>query len=83
MIQFNALLRHATVAVVSGLLLSACADQSPLEARVKEPPQCKMDEQYICVGKSASRLDTDSDTDAEFCQCARLNELPQMGPGGP
>ena len=71
------------ISVFALATMAACSAPSMHNVRVKEPPQCKMDEQYICVGKSASRLDTDSDTDAEFCQCARLNELPQMGPGGP
>jgi hypothetical protein len=63
--------------------MTACADSSTQNVRVLEPPKCKMGEQYICVGKSASRLETDSETDNEICRCARLSELPQMGPSGP
>jgi hypothetical protein len=82
---------HASVhnRLVIGLCLAAiatvtaCADSATQNVRVAEPLQCKTGEQYICIGKSASRLKTDNDTDHEICRCARLNELPQMGPGRP
>ena len=61
----------------------ACTAPPVQDVRAEEPPQCKMDERYICVGKSASRLKTGSETDHEICRCARLNELPQMGPNTP
>jgi len=62
---------------------TACTAPPVNDVRAKEPPQCKMGEQFICIGKSASRLKTDNETDHEICRCAQLNELPQMAPGRP
>lgn len=78
MVRLNTLMRHATVAMLSGLLLSACTNQSPRNSRTIDPPQCVGDEQFICVGGDASRLHTELDPDVQFCHCGRVEELPQM-----
>jgi hypothetical protein len=61
--------------VLGSLILSACASGMVSQAAPnKEPPQCPINEQWVCTGRSATRIKTQG-SDIEFCRCERADRI--------
>ena len=69
--------RLASLGSLFLLLTAGCATRS-MQPEAPKAEQCHTGERYICVGGSASKLETETNKDFEICRCGQLSDLPQV-----
>ncbi|MGB5354573.1 MAG: hypothetical protein WBM54_13885 [Woeseia sp.] len=66
---------NVALLTITGILISGCAGAVASRAIPdKGPLQCQVDEQLVCTGKTATRIDSQS-KDMEFCRCERVDRI--------
>lgn len=60
---------------LTSILISGCAGAVASRAVPdKGHVQCQVEEQWVCTGKTATRIDSQS-KDMEFCRCERVDRI--------